>query len=99
MTLLVPTLRAWRERRREPGLSVLLALELLSLFVVMPLDEMGILTSWFTDAAVVLVLVAATVVVSRHRAAVAAILVSAAVAGWTSWMRGTSPLLLNDSLQ
>ena len=65
----------------------------------MPLDEMGILTSWFTDAALVLVLLAATVVVSRHRVAVAAILLSAAVAGGAAWARGQSPTTLNLGLQ
>ena len=99
MTWLAPSLRAWRDRGREPGLSVLLALELLVLFVVMPLDEMGILISGITDTAIVLAILAATVVVSRHRIAVTAIVTSAAVAGAATWMRGLSPTVLNISLQ
>ena len=58
MAWLAPSLRAWRDRDREPGLSVLLALELLVLFVVMALDEIGILISWITDTAIVLAILA-----------------------------------------
>lgn len=94
MAWLAPSLRAWRDRDREPGLSVLLTLELLVLFVVMPLDEIGILISWITDTAIVLAILAATVVVSRHRTAVAAM-----VAGAASWMRGLSPTVLSISLR
>ena len=97
MAWLAPSLRAWRDRDREPGLSVLLALELLVLFVVMPLDEIGILISWITDTAIVLAILAATVVVSRHRTAVTAM--AAAVAGAASWMRGLSPTVLSISLR
>lgn len=99
MTYSLPASRAWRGRGREPGLSVLLVLELLVMFVVLPLDEMGILTHWLTDAAIVLAILAASLVVSRHRVAVVAIIASAALAGWTSWMRGHAPTTVNISLQ
>jgi hypothetical protein len=98
MMLINPALRAWHDRSREPGLSVLLALELLVLFVVMPLDEMGWLTSWITDTSTVLIILAAAVVVSRRPAAVAAIILSAAAAGLTSWLHHRSPGPLHATL-
>lgn len=91
MTDILSGLRSWRHRGREPGLTILLVLELIVLFAVLPLDEMGILTSWLTDTVVVLSILAAAAVVSRHRAAVAAVVLSAAAAGLMSWTRGRSP--------
>lgn len=81
----------WHARGREPGLSVLLVLETIAVFAIMPLDEMGLLGSRFTDVTMLLVILAAVSVVSRHRTAVVAIVVSAIVAGATGWWRGQAP--------
>jgi voltage-gated potassium channel Kch len=81
----------WQTRAQEPGLSALLLLELLAIFVVVPLSELGVLSFRLSNVAVSLILVAGCAVVSRHRIALAAILVSIS-AGWLSiYLRETLP--------
>jgi voltage-gated potassium channel Kch len=73
----------WQGRAQEPGLSALLLLEILAIFVALPLSELGVLSLRVFNMAVSLVVVAGCAVVSRHRFALAAILVSI-VAGWVA---------------
>jgi voltage-gated potassium channel Kch len=81
----------WQGRAQEPGLSALLLLELLAIFVVRPLSELGVFSFWVSNVAVSLVLVAGCTVVSRHRFALAAI-VASIIAGWVAiYLREASP--------
>ncbi|HEV7634222.1 MAG: hypothetical protein QOC84_386 [Bradyrhizobium sp.] len=83
----------WQGRAQEPGLSALLLLELLAIFVVRPLSELGVLSFRVANVAVSLVLIAGCAVVSRHRFALAAILASI-IAGWvTIYLREALPSL------
>ena len=81
----------WQGRAQEPGLSALLLLELLAIFVVRPLSELGVFSFRVSNVAVSLVLVAGCTVVSRHRFALAAI-VASIIAGWVAiYLREASP--------
>src|SRR5260370_5772886 len=71
----------WQGRAQEPGLSALLLLELLAIFLVRPLSELGVLSFRASNIAVSLLLIAGCAVVSRHRFALAAILTSV-ISGW-----------------
>jgi voltage-gated potassium channel Kch len=73
----------WQGRAQEPGLSALLLLEILAIFVALPLSELE--KHWFRgfNVAVALALIAGCAVVSRHRFALAAMLVSI-IAGWVA---------------
>jgi hypothetical protein len=70
-------------RVQEPGLSALLLLELLAIFVVRPLSEQEVLSFRVSNVAVSLVLVAGCAVVSRHRFALGAI-VASIIVGWVA---------------
>jgi hypothetical protein len=69
--------RRWQESTREPGLSALLAIEALFLFVATPLSGIGWLPRFVLPATFVLFVVATLVVTSRSRWAAGIILVSA----------------------
>jgi voltage-gated potassium channel Kch len=91
MTDFINRILRWQGRAQEPGLSALLLLELLAIFVVRPLSELGVLSFRVSNVAVLLVLIAGCAVVSRHRFALAAILASI-LAGWvTIYLREVLP--------
>ena len=91
MTDFINRILRWQGRAQEPGLSALLLLELLAIFVVRPLSELGVLSFRVSNVAVSLVLIAGCAVVSRHRFALAAILASI-LAGWvTIYLRKVLP--------
>jgi hypothetical protein len=70
--------RQWRIR--QISLSALVVLELLALFVAMPLSEMGVLASPVYYFIMTMLIVAAVAVVSRSRVSLTAILIAFAVA-------------------
>ncbi|HTV35780.1 MAG TPA: ion channel [Xanthobacteraceae bacterium] len=69
--------RRLQERAREPGLSTLLVIEVLFLFVVTPLTGIGLLPLFVPRATFVLFVLATLVVTSRSHWAAGLILVSA----------------------
>jgi hypothetical protein len=69
--------RRWQERTREPGLSALLVIEALFLFVATPLASMGWLPQFVLPATFVLYVLATLVVTSRSHVAAGIILASA----------------------
>jgi voltage-gated potassium channel Kch len=73
----------WQTRAQEPGLSALLLLKILAIFVALPLSELGVLSLRVFNVAVSLVVVAGCAVVSRHRFALTAVLVSI-IASWVA---------------
>ena len=81
----------WQRRAQEPGLSALLLLEVLTIFVALPLSEVE--KSWFRgfNVAASLALIAGCAVVSRHRFALAAILVSIIAGGVANHLREALP--------
>lgn len=83
MRNIIKSIIRWQGRAQEPGLSALLLLELLAIFVALPLSELGMLSLRVFNVAVSLIVVAGCAVVSRHRFALAAILVSI-VASWVA---------------
>jgi hypothetical protein len=83
MSGFVNRMARWQGRVQEPGLSALLLLELLAIFVVRPLSELEVLSFRVSNVAVSLVLIAGCAVVSRHRFALGAI-VASIVVGWVA---------------
>jgi voltage-gated potassium channel Kch len=73
----------WQGRAQEPGLSALLVFEILAIFVALPLSELGEFSFRVFNLTASLALVAGCAVVSRHRFALAAVLVSI-IAFWTA---------------
>lgn len=81
----------WQGRAQEPGLSALLLLEILAIFVALPLSELGVFSFRVFNVAVSLILVAGCAVVSRHRFALAAVLVSIVVSWVAIFIREELP--------
>jgi len=70
--------RAWRDRVRDPGLSVLLVLELCAIFLATPLAAQGLPTARVVGETLVLAVVVIVVVLSHRRGAIAMILLGLA---------------------
>lgn len=87
-------LKAWHETSREPGLTALLVIESLMIFLIIPLTGMGVLPG-FVLPAMFIVLVISILVVTWH-SHVAAIAVTVAVVlspvGTLLWREDPSPL-------
>lgn len=83
----------WQERAQEPGLSALLLLDTLAIFVALPLAEHGVISPREFNIAVSLAVVAGCAVVSRHRFALAAILLSIAASWVATYLREVVPSL------
>ena len=84
--------RQWRIR--QISLSALVVLELLVLFVAMPLSEMGVLASPVYYFIMTMLIVAAVAVVSRSRVSLTAILIAFAVALAANLFRHESSSML-----
>jgi hypothetical protein len=84
--------RQWRIR--QISLSALVVLELLVLFVAMPLSEMGVLASPVYYFIITMLIVAAVAVVSRSRVSLTAILIAFAVALAANFFRHESRSIL-----
>jgi Ion channel len=68
--------REWQEHAREPGLSALLIIEVLLLFVVTPFTGVGLLPSFAPPAMYILFVLATLVVTSRSHLAAGLVLIS-----------------------
>jgi hypothetical protein len=81
----------WQGRAQEPGLSALLLLEVLAIFVALPLSELGEFSFRVFNVSVSLALIAGCAVVSRHRFALVAVLVSIIVFWVANFLREAVP--------
>jgi hypothetical protein len=88
--------RQWRIR--QISLSALVVLELLALFVAMPLSEMGVLASPVYYFIMTMLIVAAVAVVSRSRVSLTAILIAFVVALAANLFRHESRSMLVNYL-
>ncbi len=70
--------RAWRDRVRDPSLSVLLVLELCAIFLATPLAAQGLPTARAIGEVLVLAVVVIVVVLSHRRGAIVMILLGLA---------------------
>lgn len=87
-------LNEWQEASREPGLTALLVIQALMIFIVVPLTGMGVLPE-FVLPAMFLVLIAAILTVTWHsRAATIAVLMAIGLSpvGTLLWREHPSPL-------
>jgi hypothetical protein len=72
----IKMLLGWRKKLREPLLTLLLVVQILSLFVIPPLRATGFWIPRFVTVAVLLVFVSLATVLSRSRAAMTMLIVS-----------------------
>ena len=70
--------RAWRDRVRDPSLSVLLVLELCAIFLATPLAAQGLPTARVVGETLVLAVVVIVVMLSHRRGAIVMILLGVA---------------------
>jgi len=86
-----------RERMRNPGLSVVLVLELLVIFVLVPINGLALFHPPSTQVVGgSLVVVAAVVAIARHRVAIALTLIAAAFVLVAEFYRYEWPSHLSD---
>jgi len=72
------SIQAWQDRFRDPGLTVLLVVQLCLIFLTTPLAAKGLPIARQTGEVLVLVLVVIVVMLSRNRGAIALILLGMA---------------------
>jgi hypothetical protein len=84
----------WRERSREPGLTGLLFIEGLLIFLVIPLSGMGLLSPYILPAMFILLVLATLVVTSRSHFASGVVLIAVVLspAGAFAYAEHPSPL-------
>jgi hypothetical protein len=66
----------WHDRLAEPSLSVLVVLEIIGIFVVNPLNELGLSSGWLDLLLILLVLASALLIVWKSRVAVTVVIAS-----------------------
>jgi len=83
---------------REPGLTALLVIQVLLIFFVMPLSNMGVLPRPVVPATFVLLVIAILVVTSRSYAVSALVIVAIVLAIFGIVLRADDPSLLTEFL-
>jgi Ion channel len=91
-------LRKWQERSREPGLTALLVIEVVLIFIAIPLAGMGVLPEEAITALFLLLVVATLVVTSRSHAAAAVVVVSVLLGPAGALLHKEEPSVLTDWL-
>lgn len=84
----------WQQRAREPGLSVLLVIEALLLFVVTPFTSMGWLPELALPAMFILLVLATLVVTSRSNLAAGLVLISVVLSPLGAFVHAEDPSVL-----
>lgn len=90
--------RKWQERTREPGLSALLVIEALLLFVATPLAGIGWLPRFVLPSTFVLFVLATLVVTSRSHLAAGIVLVSAVLSASGIIVHADDPTVFTEWL-
>jgi hypothetical protein len=91
-------LRNWQEQSREPGLTALLVIEVVLIFIAIPLAGMGVLPEGAITALFILLVLATLVVTSRSRVAAAIVLVSVLLVPAGALLQRKDPSVLTDWL-
>jgi hypothetical protein len=88
----------WQDKTREPGLTALLVVQVLLIFVAIPLTGMGVLSSYLVPTLLVLFVVATLIVTSRSHFAARVVLLSVLLSPLGSFFRAESPSVLTEWL-
>jgi hypothetical protein len=91
-------LKKWRERTREPGLTAVLILEALQIFLAIPLAAMGAIPEFIVPVMFVLLVIAILVVTLRSNAAAIAVLIAVALSPFGALVHAEHPSLLTEWL-
>jgi hypothetical protein len=91
-------LRKWRERTREPGLTVLLIIEAVLIFLAIPLAGMGAIPELVVPATFVLWVLGVLVVTLRSRWAAIVVLVAVALSPFGVFVHAKDPTVLTEWL-
>ena len=91
-------LRKWRERTREPGLTVLLIIEALLIFLAIPLAGMGAIPEIVVPATLVLWVLGVLVVTLRSHWAAIVVLIAVALSPFGILVHAEDPTLLTEWL-
>lgn len=86
----------WQERTREPGLTALLVIEAMLIFIVIPLTGMGTLPEFVLTAMFVLFVLATLVVTSHSHLAAAVVLLAVLLIPVGSFVHAEHPSVLTD---
>jgi hypothetical protein len=86
----------WQEKTREPGLTALLILEGLLIFLAIPLAGMGLMPTYFLPTMFALLVVATLVVTSRSRFAAFLVFIAVLVSPAASFFHARNPTVLTD---
>jgi ion channel len=89
---------AFQSYTREPGLTALLVIQVLLIFVVMPLSGMDVLPRAVVPAMFVLLVVAILVVTSRSYVVSALVVIAIVLAGLGVFARADHPALITEFL-
>jgi hypothetical protein len=87
-----------REQSREAGLTALLVIEVLLIFLVMPLSGMAVIPYFVVPAMFALLVVAILVVTSRSRVAVLIVLVAVVLSPLGAFVRAEHPSAVTEWL-
>ncbi len=88
----------WQAKSREPGLTALLVIEVLLIFLAIPLTGMGLMPTYFLPAMFGLLVVATLVVTSRSHFAAVIVLISVLLSPVGSFFHARDPTVLTDWL-
>src|SRR5277367_4023739 len=86
----------WQELSREPGLTALLLIEGLLIFLVIPLTGMGMLPGYVLLIVFLLLVTATLVVTSRSHWVTGIVVISVAMSPFGSFVHAEHPSLLTD---
>jgi hypothetical protein len=89
---------AFRERTREPGLTALLIIEVVLIFIVLPLAGMGVIPQLVAPGMFVLLIVAILVVTSRTHVAAALVVVAVVLSPFGAFVYAEHPSPLTEWL-
>ena len=90
--------RTFQDYTREPGLTALLVIQVLLIFVVMPLSSMGVLPRLVVPVMFVLLVIAVLVVTSRSYFVSALVVVAVVLTPFGAFMRADHPSLFTELL-
>jgi hypothetical protein len=88
----------WQELAREPGLTALLIIEGLLIFLVIPLSGMGLLPTYILPGMFILLVLATLVVTSRSHFAACLVLIAVVLSPAGAFVHAENPSLLTEWL-
>jgi len=90
--------RTFQDYTGEPGLTALLVIQVLLIFVVMPLSSMGVLPRLVVPVMFVLLVIAVLVVTSRSYFVSALVVIAVVLTPFGAFMRADHPSLFTELL-